>query len=119
MGASQRLVASCQINFGSRKPLALMSRTGLPVYFVHVRPRSTLKAIDCACHALAPSMHGSVYATTSGGSLPSPKPDVLLQSTTALPEQIRCPYPPTTPPTLGIAIGSCRQCTRSVLTAWP
>ncbi len=43
-----------QKTFGSRNSADPMSSTGLPTYFVQVRPRSRLYASACACrqHAL-------------------------------------------------------------------
>ena len=78
---TQEWEGACQTTFGSRFSLAIWGRTGLPPYFVQVRPRSRLKA-----RHWVNGLPAAVYMATSGGTLPRPNPEVLSQSTTADPE---------------------------------
>ena len=46
---TKRFVSACQKTLGSRKSLRPRSSTGLPAYFVNVRPRSRLAAMFWVC----------------------------------------------------------------------
>src|SRR5690242_7594036 len=70
---TQRLEESCQMTFGSRFSRAILRTTGFREYFVQVRPRSLLQAMDCVNGSPFESANippAAVYMATKGGNDP-------------------------------------------------